>query len=64
MVICLATFWDISDSVFADVLKGIGIVEKKGYSVTYCNIRNGLNADRVVDLYNRRQIDGVILFPH
>ena len=65
MVICLATVWDISDSVFADVLKGIGsIVEKKGYSVTYCNIRNGLNADRVVDLYNRRQIDGAILFFH
>lgn len=65
MVIGLATFWDISDSVFADVLKGIdSVIEAKGYSVTYCNLRNGLNADKVVDLYKRRQIDGVILFFH
>jgi len=65
MAIGLATFWDISDSVFADVLKGIdSVIEERGYSVTYCNLRNGLNADKVVDLYKRRQIDGAILFFH
>ena len=65
MVIGLATFWDVSDSVFTDVLKGVdSIAESNGYSVTYCNIKNSFDGQKIVELYNKRQIDGVILLLH
>lgn len=65
MVIGLATFWDVSDSVFTDVLKGVdSIAESNGYSVTYCNIKNNFNGNKIIELYNKRQIDGVILLLH
>jgi len=65
MVIGLATFWDVSDSVFTDVLKGVdSVAERNGYSVTYCNIRNSFNGLKITELYNQRQIDGVILLLH
>jgi len=64
-VLGLATFWDISDSVFTDILKGIdSVAEKHGYAVTYCHIKNTSSADKVIDLYNQRQIDGVIFLLH
>ena len=65
MIIGLATFWDISDSVFTDVLKGVDeVVGQKGYSVTYCNITNNFNPSKIIELYNQKQIDGVILLLH
>ena len=65
MIIGLATFWDISDSVFTDVLKGIDQVsEKNDYSVTYCNLRNSHSGEKIIELYNQKQIDGVILLLH
>ena len=52
MIIGLATFWDISDSVFTDVLKGVDeVVGQKGYSVTYCNITNNFNPSKIIELY-------------
>lgn len=65
MIIGLATFWDVSDSVFTDVLQGIDSVsEKNGYSVTYINIRESYSGNKIVKLFNQRQIDGVILLLH
>jgi LacI family transcriptional regulator len=65
MIIGLATFWDVSDSVFTDVLKGVDQVsEKYGYSVTYCNLRNSYSGNKIIELYNQKQIDGVILLLH
>jgi len=65
MIIGLATFWDVSDSVFTDILKGVdSIAGKNGYSVTYCNITNSFNSNKIIELYNQRQIDGVILLLH
>ena len=65
MVIGLATFWDVSDSVFTDVLKGVdNIAQRNGYSVTYCNIKNDSKGLKITELYNQRQIDGVILLLH
>jgi len=62
MVIGLATFWNVSDSVFTETLKGVdSIAEKNGYSVTYCNLKNDSSGLKVLELYNQRQIDGVIL---
>lgn len=65
MIICLASFWDISDSVFTDILKGIDQVsQKNAYSVTYCNLRNSYSGEKIIDLYNQKQIDGVVLLLH
>lgn len=65
MVIGLATFWDVSDSVFTDILKGVdSIAGKNGYSVTYCNIKNDFNGTKIIELYSQRQIDGIILLLH
>jgi DNA-binding LacI/PurR family transcriptional regulator len=65
MIIGLATFWDISDSVFTDILKGVdSVAGKYGYSVTYCNITNSFNSNKITELYSQRQIDGVILLLH
>jgi LacI family transcriptional regulator len=51
MIIGLATFWDISDSVFTDILKGVdSVAGKYGYSVTYCNITNSFNSNKITDL--------------
>ncbi|HCS73112.1 MAG TPA: hypothetical protein DIW17_04465 [Clostridiales bacterium] len=65
MIIGLATFWDISDSVFTDVLKGVDhVFEKNGYSITYCNLRNSYSGEKIIELYNQKQIDGAILLLH
>lgn len=65
MVIGLATFWDVSDSVFTDILKGVdSVAGKNDYSVTYCNITNSFNSNKITELYSQRQIDGVILLLH
>mgnify|MGYP002411534043 CR=1 FL=1 len=65
MMICLATFWDVSDSVFTDVLKGVdNIAEENQYSVIYCNIKDHTTSQKIIDLYKQRQIDGVILLLH
>ena len=51
MIIGLATFWDISDSVFTDILKGVdSVAGKYGYSVTYCNITNSFNSNKITEL--------------
>ena len=65
MIICLATFWDVSDSVFTDILKGVdSIAERNGYSVTYCNIKDNTTCFKIIELYDQKQIDGVILLLH
>lgn len=65
MVIGLATFWNVSDSVFTETLKGIdGVAEKQGYSVTYCNLKNNPGGLKIAELYNQRLLDGVILLAH
>ena len=65
MMICLASFWDVSDSVFTDVLKAVDfIAEENHYSVIYCNITNRASGQKIIDLYKQGQIDGVILLLH
>jgi LacI family transcriptional regulator len=65
MIIGLATFWDVSDSVFTDALKAIdSISEKHGYSVTYINIKDRHKGNKIVELFKRSQIDGVIMLSH
>lgn len=65
MVICLATLWNVSDSVFTETLKGVdSIAQKNDYSVIYCNLQKDQKGDKIVTLYNQRQIDGVILLSY
>ena len=65
MVIGLATLWNVSDSVFTETLKGVdSVAQKNDYSVIYCNLQKDQKGDKIVTLYNQRQIDGVILLSY
>lgn len=64
-IIGLTSFWDVSDKVFADFLKGAyQEAQKNDYSLNYCNIKGDEYDFRIMDLYEQKQIDGAILFFH